>query len=64
MQTLPHGRGVYLSQGPLHAHKATVYNNIAFVYSAKGDYNKAIEYFQKAIELGERVGDYAISMGN
>ena len=38
--------------------KATVYNNIAFVYSAKGVYIKAIVYFQKAIELGDRVGDY------
>ncbi len=31
---------------------------MATLYSAKGDYNKAIEYYQKAIELGERVGDY------
>jgi tetratricopeptide (TPR) repeat protein len=26
--------------------------------SKKGDYQKAVEYFQKAIEIDERYGDY------
>ena len=38
--------------------KATTYNNIAVIYYQKGDYQKAVEYFQKAIEIGERYGDY------
>jgi tetratricopeptide (TPR) repeat protein len=38
--------------------KAITYNNIATVYYQKGDYQKAVEYFQKAIETSERYGDY------
>jgi tetratricopeptide (TPR) repeat protein len=38
--------------------KATTYNNIAIIYDQKGDYQKAVEYFQKAIEISERYGDY------
>jgi len=38
--------------------KATLHNNIAVIYSKKGDYQKAIEHFHKAIEIGERYGDY------
>jgi tetratricopeptide (TPR) repeat protein len=38
--------------------KATAYKNIAFIYEKKGDYQKAVEYLQKAIEIVERYGDY------
>jgi tetratricopeptide (TPR) repeat protein len=38
--------------------KASTYNNIAIIYGNKGDYQKAVEYFQKAIEISERYGDY------
>jgi tetratricopeptide (TPR) repeat protein len=31
---------------------------MAVIYGKKGDYKKAGEYFQKAIEIGERYGDY------
>jgi tetratricopeptide (TPR) repeat protein len=31
---------------------------IAIIYVNKGDYQKAVEYFQKAIETNERYGDY------
>jgi tetratricopeptide (TPR) repeat protein len=38
--------------------KAPTYNNIANIYDKKGNYQKAAEYLQKAIEIGERYGDY------
>jgi len=44
--------------------KATTYNNIALLYGKKGKrgykdaYQKAVEYFHKAIEISERYGDY------
>jgi len=38
--------------------KAPTYNNIAMIYSKKGNYQKAIEYLKKAIEIGERTGNY------
>ena len=38
--------------------KARTYNNIALVYYKKGEYPKAVEYLKKAIEIGERAGDY------
>jgi len=38
--------------------KASIYNNIALIYNKKGNYQKAIEYLKKAIEIGERTGDY------
>jgi len=38
--------------------KATTYNNIATIYYQKGNYQKAVEYLKKAIEIGERYGDY------
>jgi tetratricopeptide (TPR) repeat protein len=38
--------------------KAPTYNNIANIYGKKGDYKKAVEYLKKAIEIGERYGDY------
>jgi len=38
--------------------KASIYNNIALIYGKKGNYQKAIEYLKKAIEIGERTGDY------
>jgi len=41
--------------------KAATYNNIALLYGKKGhkgDYQKAVEYFHKAIETSERYGDY------
>jgi len=38
--------------------KASIYNNIALIYDKKGNYQKAIEYLKKAIEIGERTGDY------
>jgi tetratricopeptide (TPR) repeat protein len=45
--------------------KAPTYNNIALIYDKKGNYQKAVEYFKKAIEIGERYGDYhGVSSGN
>jgi tetratricopeptide (TPR) repeat protein len=38
--------------------KAPTYNNIALIYDKKGNYQKAVEYLKKAIEIGERYGDY------
>jgi tetratricopeptide (TPR) repeat protein len=38
--------------------KAGIYNNIAIIYHYKGNYQNAIEYFQKAIEIDEKYGDY------
>jgi tetratricopeptide (TPR) repeat protein len=38
--------------------KATTYNNMALIYNKKGNYQKAVEYLKKAIEIGERYGDY------
>ena len=38
--------------------KAPTYNNIANIYYQKGNYQKAVEYLKKAIEIGERYGDY------
>jgi len=38
--------------------KAPTYNNIANIYHQKGNYQKAVEYLKKAIEIGERYGDY------
>jgi len=38
--------------------KAGIYNNIAIIYHYKGNYQNAIEYFQKAIEIEEKYGDY------
>jgi len=38
--------------------KASTYNNIALIYNKKGNYQKAVEYLKKAIEIGERYGDY------
>ena len=38
--------------------KAPTYNNIAIIYNKKGNYQKAVEYLKKAIEIGERYGDY------
>jgi len=38
--------------------KANTYNNIAIIYGSKGNYQKAVEYFQKAIEISERYGYY------
>jgi tetratricopeptide (TPR) repeat protein len=38
--------------------KAPTYNNIAIIYYQKGNYQKAVEYLKKAIEIGERYGDY------
>jgi tetratricopeptide (TPR) repeat protein len=37
---------------------------IFIIYYKRGDYKKAVEYFQKAIEIVERYGDYhKVSMG-
>jgi tetratricopeptide (TPR) repeat protein len=33
-------------------------HNIALIYKRKGDYQKAISYLKKAIEISERYGDY------
>jgi len=38
--------------------KAQTYNNIATIYRTKGDYRRAVEYLQRAIELSERYGKY------
>ena len=39
--------------GKDHPETATTYNNIAGVYYAKGDYDKALEYYEKALEISE-----------
>jgi tetratricopeptide (TPR) repeat protein len=33
---------------------ANSYNNLGFVFQAKGEWGKAIEYFQKALDICER----------
>jgi len=38
--------------------KAVTYNNISTIYYYKGDYRRSVEYSQKAIEIGEKYGDY------
>ena len=30
---------------------ATIYNNIGSVYMKEGDYNKALEYYLKSLEI-------------
>ena len=34
---------------------ATLFNNMAGVYHAQGDYEKALEYYGKALAISERV---------
>jgi tetratricopeptide (TPR) repeat protein len=38
--------------------KAAIYTNAAFIYKKKGDYQKAVKYFQKAIEIDEEYESY------
>jgi tetratricopeptide (TPR) repeat protein len=38
--------------------KVPTYSNIALIYVKKGNYQKAVEYLKKAMEIGERYGDY------
>jgi len=38
--------------------KAEAYNNIAAIYRVKGDYRRAVENLQRAIEISERYGKY------
>ena len=33
------------------------YNNLGSVYQDKGEWDKAIEYFQRCIKILERIGD-------
>ena len=39
-------------------YKPLPYFNIAIIYDKKGDYQKAVEYLQKAIEIDEKYEDY------
>ena len=39
--------------GKDHPDTATTYNNIAGVYYAKGDYDKALEYYEKDMKISE-----------
>ena len=43
------------ANGKEHPSTATTYNNIAGVYQAKGDYDKALEYAHKAEHIWEAV---------
>ena len=38
-----------------HPDLATSYNNIGVVYYHKGDYESALDYFQKALAIREKV---------
>jgi len=38
--------------------KADIYTNAAFIYKKKGNYQKAVKYFLKAIEIDEEYKDY------
>ncbi len=41
--------------GKDHPDTAITYNNIALVYHAQGEYGKALEWFQKALEISEKM---------
>ncbi|MEM3493683.1 MAG: tetratricopeptide repeat protein, partial [Thermoplasmata archaeon] len=46
---------------------AGTYNNIGVIYNDKGDYEKALEFYTKSLELREKIGDVwgiAISYNN
>jgi tetratricopeptide (TPR) repeat protein len=42
--------------GDIHG-MAQTYNNLGLVYAAKGEWERAIEFYQKDLEISERVGD-------
>ena len=41
--------------GEKHSDTATTYNNIAVVHDNQGDYDKALEFYQKALAIFEKV---------
>ena len=41
--------------GKDHPSTATTYNNIAGVYSDQGEYGKALQWYQKALKISEKV---------
>jgi tetratricopeptide (TPR) repeat protein len=53
---LPHGKALLTRFGATEtADIALLYNNTGYVYQAKGDYPRAIEYYTRALEIRERV---------
>lgn len=36
---------------------AGTYNNIGLIYYNKGDYDRAMEYYNKSLNIKERIGD-------
>ncbi len=38
-----------------HSYTATTYNNFGGAYASKGEYDRAIEFFQKALHILERM---------
>ena len=49
-----YGKALEIKESKLgkdHPDTATTYNNIATVYKAKGDYDKALEYYLKALRI-------------
>ncbi len=35
------------------------YNNIGLIYDARGDYDRALEWYEKSVEIKEELGDRA-----
>jgi tetratricopeptide (TPR) repeat protein len=44
--------------GKDHPDTATVYNNLGMVYHDKGEYDQAIEFYKKALEISEKKQDF------
>ena len=42
--------------GAEHPDTAGTYNNIAIMYKSQGQYDKALEYYGKALAIREKVG--------
>jgi tetratricopeptide (TPR) repeat protein len=46
---------------------AQTYNNMGLVYQARGEWDKALEFYQKSLKIKEQVGDIhgmALTLGN
>ena len=55
--------------GERHPDTATALNNVGFAYGHKGDYERALEYYERALKIrmdlfGERHPDTATALNN